>query len=270
MSKYGCLPPKVDVRDYKVKASAKQAESYPASFSRPLYGAVKNQRNVSSCVPHATSTILENFDFGEHKLSTNFIYGMQKTISGRSEPGMYLSDACKIVQKYGDMLYEDCKGNTETPKCISPAETALADNTKAETAYKYRIDSYYSCDTENDIKYALLNYGMVLACMKMYESYTIDAAGVMHMDTDSDFGYHCVVIYGWNENGFMIQNSWGKTWGLLGYAVLPYEDHLIVEAKALIDAEPVEDPNLVRPINNKVFNVIYKLINRLIEYFKKK
>ena len=86
-----------DLRDYKIHASANVVETFPEVFDLPSYGKIKNQGTVSSCVPHATSTILEYFDEGRNMLSTNFIYGLQERISGRLDKGMYLADACKIV-----------------------------------------------------------------------------------------------------------------------------------------------------------------------------
>ena len=38
---------------------------------------------------------------------------------------------------------------------------------------------------------------------------------------------HAIAIVGYNEEGFIIQNSWGGKWGNRGFALLPYEDFLI-------------------------------------------
>lgn len=38
---------------------------------------------------------------------------------------------------------------------------------------------------------------------------------------------HAVAIVGYTEEGFIIQNSWGDTWGKGGFALLPYEDYLL-------------------------------------------
>lgn len=38
---------------------------------------------------------------------------------------------------------------------------------------------------------------------------------------------HAVAIIGYNREGFVIQNSWGKDWGENGFALLPYEDFLM-------------------------------------------
>ncbi len=39
-------------------------------------------------------------------------------------------------------------------------------------------------------------------------------------------GGHAFVLAGYNEVGFLVQNSWGPTWGKGGYATLPYDDWL--------------------------------------------
>ncbi|MEO6405565.1 MAG: C1 family peptidase [Ferruginibacter sp.] len=38
---------------------------------------------------------------------------------------------------------------------------------------------------------------------------------------------HAVAIVGYTKDGFIIQNSWGKSWGHKGFAVLPYEDWIL-------------------------------------------
>ena len=39
-------------------------------------------------------------------------------------------------------------------------------------------------------------------------------------------GGHAFAIVGYNELGFLVQNSWGQDWGKGGFATLPYEDWL--------------------------------------------
>jgi hypothetical protein len=45
-------------------------------------------------------------------------------------------------------------------------------------------------------------------------------------DDDASLGGHAFLIAGYNEVGFLVQNSWGLGWGHGGYATLPYEDWL--------------------------------------------
>ena len=39
-------------------------------------------------------------------------------------------------------------------------------------------------------------------------------------------GGHAFLLAGYNDVGFLVQNSWGTTWGRHGYATLPYADWL--------------------------------------------
>jgi hypothetical protein len=38
---------------------------------------------------------------------------------------------------------------------------------------------------------------------------------------------HAIAIVGYTRQGFIIQNSWGESWGADGFALLPYEDYLL-------------------------------------------
>ena len=38
---------------------------------------------------------------------------------------------------------------------------------------------------------------------------------------------HAVALVGYTHEGFIVQNSWGQTWGNAGFALLPYEDWML-------------------------------------------
>lgn len=38
---------------------------------------------------------------------------------------------------------------------------------------------------------------------------------------------HAVALVGYTKQGFIVQNSWGSSWGAKGFALLPYEDYLL-------------------------------------------
>lgn len=40
-------------------------------------------------------------------------------------------------------------------------------------------------------------------------------------------GGHAVALVGYTHQGFIVQNSWGASWGAGGFALLPYEDYLL-------------------------------------------
>lgn len=259
----GALKPKADVRDYKIAAAAAE---YPKSYICKNLPPVKNQRSVSSCVAHATAAILETLNTDETNqfvcLSTNFIYGMQGVAFNRLEGGMFLRDACKIVKDYGDPTEATIKGNKEQPGCTEWLAEQLTDKVYEE-ARNFRVLSYARCKTENDIKHALLNYGPVLASIKWYNKYEFNN-GVIKFDTSSSYGYHAIMICGWDENGWICQNSWGRTWNGNGKFIYSYDDKL-TEAWSFVDAE---NSDIVTPVRNSWIDIIYKAINSIINFFK--
>lgn len=40
-------------------------------------------------------------------------------------------------------------------------------------------------------------------------------------------GGHAFAVVGYDERGFVVQNSWGTSWGASGFAVLPYDDWIV-------------------------------------------
>lgn len=264
-NKYGCNPPKIDVRDYKL-AKAIKDDSLPVAYTPMVLPKVKNQGSVSSCVAHATSSILEYYDLnlGKNTLSTNFIYGIQRKECGHEGSGMYLRDACKIVTKYGDMLESECSGNYEIPKCWGLAEKALENTTAKDEALYFRAESYFNCKSNDDIKRAIFNYGPVLASIKWYGTFKVNNDGVLEGKQSGDYGYHAIMIYGWNACGFLCQNSWGTHWGEKGRFILPYNIP-VAEAKGIIDAEY---NTLIKPKRNAFLDIVYKIVNFILNIFK--
>ena len=260
----GALAPKADLRDYKVAAATTEL---PKRFSIPFLPDVKNQKNVGSCVAHATSSILEYFnkmETGENiPLSTDFIYGMQGIIFERLDSGMFLRDACKIVKDYGDCFKSTISTNTEQPKCTEKLKEKLNDEIYKE-ANILKIASYARCKNDNAIKHALLNYGPILASVKWYDDFKVDNKNVIHMNTNTNYGYHAIMIYGWDENGWLCQNSWGKTWNGTGRFIYPYSSPL-AETWSFVDAA---NSDVIVPANNSILNIFYRIINRIINFLK--
>lgn len=266
---YGCLPSKIDVRDYELCASNVGAVSFPEKFELQNLPKVKYQGNVNSCCAHATSSIAEYHDGNKHTMSTNFLYGIQKKLFNQCQFGMYLSQACEIMRNYGDMTEEDCKGNTEIPNCYAIAEDAFSSSSKRSRAYDYRIDSYYLCRKDNDIKLALTQYGPVLGAVMWHDVFTIDKDYIINFDEKSDKGGHAVMIVGWdNKKGWLIQNSWSENWANHGRCYIPFE-YGFYEARAMIDHPNEDDPAMVFP-HSKMPSWIAKIINFIINLFRNK
>lgn len=266
----GCLPEKKDIRDYKLKAGVISAADLPEEFTFDVEAPVKNQGAVNSCVAHAMSSILESYT--EDDLSTNFIYGTQKMLYGHEGEGMYLRDACATALKYGDMKYEDCPGNIEVPDCYESAEATLKVSEKKEAAYYYRINRYFSCNSPAEIKYAIYNYGPVLAALNWSYSFYVDDEGILRTDDEKPeyCGGHAIMVIGWTKDGFLCQNSWGENWGFNGKFIFPYTMSF-TEARGIEDYDnrldeeddPIKESSFVATLK-----VVYMIINKILNFFK--
>lgn len=262
---YGAKLPKTDLRDYKVIAK----EVNVTNFELDNLPSVKNQGWVSSCAAYCSSSILEWFNTKEtneyRELSTGFIYGMQGIACDRVEEGMYLRDACKIMQKYGDCLKETIPYNIEMPQCYNRLKEDLNEDVYNEASI-CKVESYARCTTNDAVKYALMQYSPVLMSVKWYDMHKINSDGVINFNTNSGKGCHAIMVYGFNEKGWLCQNSWGKIWGKKGRFILPYE-YGFNEAWSFVDAK---NNDIHKPKRNKILDIIYKALNAIINLFKKK
>lgn len=265
----GCIFSQYDARDYKLVATAVNESSLPDEFVIEPMGEVKDQGYVGSCVAHALSTILEyHAGYLNKELSTNFIYGIQKDLFNREGSGMILRDACAIAADYGDMLTKDCPGNDEVPICHAIASAALDDEKKVYTAYAYRINSYYKCNSIEDIKYALIKHGPVLGALKWYKEYKVDSNGILTGVPKTYSGGHAIVIYGYNTTGFLCQNSWGKDWGDKGRFIVPYETKFR-EARGIVDYNNLTTNDIKRHHTGGMWNALYKAFNFIVNMINK-
>lgn len=265
-AEFGCEISPVDLRDYKLDKQLVNKVNFPESFDAMKVHIVKHQGSVSSCVPHAVSSILEFHDNYRDTLSTNFIYGLKK-LYGQTGKGEHIRVALDIVRKYGDPQMSLCSGNTEVDKVFEIANKAYNDEEVMEDAYRHKIKSYVKLNDIKDIKYALMNYGPVVVSIKWYTDIIFNEDTRM-IDTNRETikNYHAVIIYGWDESGWMCQNSWGNKWGWHGLFKLPF-DYDIEEAYGLIDDETLssDNPEVVRPVHgSKLLELLLKIISKLI------
>ena len=216
----GAIPSPKDVRNF-VATSSVSSEDFPESFELELTD-VKDQGRVGSCVAHSLATIVEYFDKvqGDNvgRMSTGYIYGIRS--NGYSGTGMIMSWACKDLRKYGICSYKKFTENIEVPDAITLSKDRLFD--LYPEAYLNRVSSYFELNNNSAIKACLMSGSPVLFSIEWYDDITVDKEGVLHSNQVSSGSYHAMVIYGWDERGWKIQNSWGTDWGINGRGILPY------------------------------------------------
>lgn len=80
------------------------------------------------------------------------------------------------------------------------------------------IDDYALIKSYKALQTAIIINGPCIGALPVYND------SMQFWNGDKLIGGHAVAIVGWNEDGFVVRNSWGAHWGSNGYTILPYED----------------------------------------------
>ena len=217
----GCQPSPLDVRDYTIDMVAMAEAPLPDTYLCNGM-AVLNQGLVGSCVAHACATAM---GYGEkksgnkaHDFSRGYIYGNRKETDHQGE-GMYIRQALKQLNHCGDCQYDDFPYNETYPNVKNKIEKNKEN--LANLALPFKIENYFRLYSNDEIKKALLNQGAVVMSMPIYSSFAAECP--LPTADDKYEGGHAMCLIGWDETGWIIQNSWSKSWGNKGTLHVPYE-----------------------------------------------
>ena len=260
---FGGVPSPRDIRDYKLSAAAMQPHIYPESFLlKPVR--IKNQDCQPTCTAHALASLVEFFNYQEtyinDKFSTDFIYGCRTDDDYLGE-GMYLRDGLKVLQKYGDVLYDKLPGNTDVPTARKKVFTNF--DQLVIQAEPNKVNTYYKIQNIQELKHALVNDGPVPAVMKWFKSATLINYVYTYPTTQVD-DYHAVLIVGWDKDCLIIQNSWGKKWGKNGLFYIPISKMNEVFSEMYGVTDNQNDVVLPKP-SIKKFSFLINFILRLVD-----
>ncbi len=259
----GALFSKLDLRDY---VASSQLSEFPKEFELDM-PKIKNQGAVGSCVAHSLSTIVEYFnekESGEYtEMSTGYIYGNRRFMMHKGS-GMYMRDAIKTVSKYGDVPNEYFPVNVEVPYAIEKFENEVD---KIEPiGYQFKFAEYFKLNDEAAIKTSIMENGPASLAMYWFDDIKVKD-GVMQTQAkkSSRTGKHCMTIYGWNEIGWKVQNSWGKYWGDNGNVIIPYNVPL-QEVWGIRDAASDSNLTFKKPFKTKFGAKMAKILNCIIGF----
>lgn len=231
---FGAIPSPIDIRDYQGICSV-SSEEFPEEFSVKM-GAIKDQGSVGSCVAHSIAEVIESFNIAQGEttepMSVGYIYGNRLNSVWKGK-GMITRDAIAQTLEYGDVPYSAFPYNKEIPDIITLWNEKYV--SLFPKGYPYRFTSYYRLNTDNDVKASLMQHGAVVIAMSWYkDTYVLN--GVLHTTQDQQYysGGHALALYGWNKQGWLVQNSWGADWGNNGTVIIPY-DLKINEKWGIID-----------------------------------
>ena len=258
----GAIFSKKDFRDYEAVCTA--AIEFPKDFELKMVR-IKNQGVIGSCVAHAISEVIEYFNStqlnDQTEMSTGYVYG-NRTTSTHKGVGMVTRDALKVAKLYGDVPKTDFPYNVEVPRAIE--EYKKVSEELYEVGYPNRISAYAKLTTENAVKQALMNNGPVIMAMEWFNDMQVKN-GILTTNKKQQNGGHCMVIYGWNEKGWKVQNSWGKLWGDNGCCIIPYEMP-IREFWAVAD-DIIQDMQIKKPFSSTFGKILAKILNWFVNLF---
>lgn len=253
-----------DARDYKIKAGTE----FPEAFSLDIQVPVKNQGSKPTCTAHALSSAVEYHHQRQHgdyeEFSTEFIYGTREKDYYVGD-GMVIRDGLTTLLKYGDVFRSDCPGNNDYEEAMERVSADI--NELKELAYPHRISGYFRINTADELKTALMQYGVVVVSMYMYKDDKLVKDIYTYPANAKKRGAHCVFIYGWNEKGWLVQNSWGKFYGWDGRFIIPF-NFTFNEMWGIVD--DIEEWELIKPKRGKILDIAYRIINKIINLFCRK
>lgn len=255
-----------DVRDYRIAKSSLETE-FPETFELKM-PPVKNQGSVGSCVANSIALVAEYYNENQYNivepLSVGYIYGNRNALLGNNQ-GMITRLAISNFCADGTPLNKDFPDHYEVPEIID-AVAARKDELH-EMAAQYRYTAYLKTTTKEEMKTALMNGTPIIIAVDWQKDMCYRNGEFFSTYLYGKSGGHAMVIYGWNERGWLVQNSWGEGWGNHGTAVWPYY-YRIREAYAIIDTE-TSPITIHKPFatKNKFIKFFIRGINKLYAFF---
>lgn len=217
--KFNIVKSPKDRRDYILKNSNL---SLPDSLDyRDELQPIRNQGSQGTCYAQATACMKEwqekkDNGFDEY-MSPQFFYNNRENIYDNdttNDEGMYGRDVMKLIKNIGI-----CKENTYPYGKIESRDKI--DIQVYEEAKEYIIESYARIKDLNTLKESLFSNGPCLIALPVYNN-NIEFWKKNKNDTFK--GGHAMTIVGYNDEGFIIRNSWGSGWGNNGYCLYKYDD----------------------------------------------
>ena len=212
---FNIVPSPRDDRDDNVDRFFELPLRYPKRLNlTPYLGEVRNQGIQGTSVTHAAINMLEwrerKLNKNEIQFSPQFLYNLR---DDRSKVYMGARELMKILVKFGCCTEESCPyGKEDMP------------NTEQlrKEAEEYKIKGYARINTVSTLKMTLNVFGPCLIMFPVFNH--TSAMWKQHRDEQWKLGGHAMAVIGYNKEGFILRNSWGKYWEKNGCCIYPYSD----------------------------------------------
>ena len=240
---------KPDSRDYTLETvGIPIATSFPDEFIIKELPNIYDQYSSSMCVAFALSEIKESQEIRERgrriRFSPAFVYAEKDC--GNAE-GMTTRHGLKTIQKYGICPFEDFPyigSYEECKKEYNKNKTELL-----EKAFQYRINTYFSLRSDDEIKTCLMENGAVSVVVEVWNNFNYTRKdGIVDVPKalNKYLGLHAMIIIGWrkinNRDYWIVQNSYGTSFGDKGYCYISFTNPILREFWGVTDYIPENLP----------------------------
>ena len=198
----------------------------PKKFTVSKLPAILDQGNFGTCVTNAFSFVVSKQTNNSIPLSRLFLYNICRSIDNtplNQDDGTTIRTACQSISKYGvckETVYPYISSNCY----VLPTLTAFQ-NSKRFMKFTYLFINQDLLSIKN----SLVTYNSpIIFGILVYSSFMSSTNGMIsypNTQTEDLLGGHCITIVGYDDSTqlFTCSNSWGTSWGLKGYFLLPYK-----------------------------------------------
>jgi hypothetical protein len=164
------------------------------------------------------------------RVSTRMLYHLARFYDewpGEDYDGSSCRGALKGWHKHG--VCSEAKWPYDPQRFVAPADDWDVDAVRRPLGVYYRIDRA----SVVDMQAAIAETGAIYVSAAVHGGWNVaigrgapgghDALPRIAFRSEPEGG-HAFALVGYNEWGFVVQNSWGTKWGAKGFAVLTYED----------------------------------------------
>jgi C1A family cysteine protease len=225
LPKLGLIKDIPDNRDFTTLPYLKLDQDEAGAVDlRPDFSPIEDQGSIGSCTANAVAGVIEYLEKKAYAkyldASRLFIYKTARLLDGiEGDGGSSVRTACKALRVLGVCPEKYMPYKTTTGWDAEPTAFQFA------LAQGYQAIDYYTPGLKKaNWKTTLKNkIPIVFGFDVVWEN--VPSSGILTVPTGNyDIaGGHAVVAVGYNANYIIFRNSWGKSWGEVGYGYMPWE-----------------------------------------------